>query len=120
MKWFIAKLSFLATALLALPAFAQEELKKQVEAASVGAIGGTEFSVVALAAGLAIGLAAFGGSLGQGRAAAAALEGIARNPGAASKIQGPMILGLALIESLVIYAFVIAILLTLKVPGAAL
>ncbi len=60
-----------------------------------------------LAAGLAIGLAAFGGSLGQGKAAAAALEGIARNPNAAGEIRTPMILGLALIESLVIYALVI-------------
>lgn len=63
----------------------------------------------ALAAGLAIGIAAFGGGLGQGRAAAAALEGIARNPNASGKLFTPMILGLALIESLVIYALVIAI-----------
>ncbi len=62
-----------------------------------------------LAAGLGIGIAAFGGALGQGRAAAAALEGIARNPGASGQLFTPMILGLALIESLVIYAFVIAI-----------
>ena len=46
--------------------------------------------------------------MGQGRAATAALDGIARNPGAADKIFTPMILGLALIESLVIYALVIA------------
>ena len=59
-------------------------------------------------AGLAIGLAALGGSIGQGRAAAAALEGIARNPQASGKIFTPMIIGLALIESLVIYALVIA------------
>jgi F-type H+-transporting ATPase subunit c len=67
--------------------------------------------VAALAAGLAIGVAALGGALGQSRAAAAALEGIARNPGAAGKIQTPMILALALIESLVLLAFVIAFLL---------
>jgi len=67
-----------------------------------------------LAAGLAIGLAAFGGSLGQGRAAAAALEGIARNPNASGKIFTPMIIGLALIESLVIYALVIAIMIFTK------
>lgn len=65
---------------------------------------------IALAAGIGLGLAALGGGLGQGRAAAAALDGIARNPGAADKIQGPMILGLALIESLVIYSLIIAIL----------
>ena len=64
-----------------------------------------------LAAALAIGVAAFGGSLGQGRAATAALEGIARNPEASGKLFTPMILGLALIESLVIYAFVVALIL---------
>ena len=62
----------------------------------------------ALAAGLAIGIAAFGCGLGQGRAATAALEGIARNPNASGKILVPLILGLALIESLAIYALVIA------------
>lgn len=61
-----------------------------------------------LAAGLAIAIAAFGGSLGQGKAAAAALDGIARNPAASGKIFVPMIISLALIESLVLYAFVIA------------
>ena len=61
-----------------------------------------------LAAGLAIGIAAFGGALGQGKAATAALEGIARNPAASGKLFVPMIISLALIESLVIYAFVIA------------
>lgn len=59
-------------------------------------------------AALAIGLGVMGGALGQGKAAAAALEGISRNPGAASRIQTPMILGLALIESLVLLSFVIA------------
>lgn len=68
----------------------------------------------ALAAGIAIGLGALGGALGQGRAAAAALEGISRNPGAAPRIQTPMILGLALIESLVLMAFAIAYLLQSK------
>ena len=62
-------------------------------------------------AGFAIAIAALGGTLAQGRATAAALEGISRNPGASAKIQTPMILGLALIESLVLFAFVIAFLL---------
>lgn len=62
----------------------------------------------AIAAGFGIAIAAFGGALGQSKAIAAALEGISRNPGASGKIQTPMIIGLALIESLVIYAFVIA------------
>jgi len=68
----------------------------------------------ALACGLGIAIAAFGGALGQGRAAAAALEGIARNPGAYQKLFTPLILGLALIESLVIYALVISFLLVFK------
>jgi len=70
---------------------------------------------IALAAGIAIGVAALGGALGQGRTAATALEGIARNPQANNKIFTPMIIGLALIESLVIYALVIAYFLQAKV-----
>lgn len=65
----------------------------------------------ALGAGLAIGIAAAGGGIGQGRASAAALEGIARNPNASDKLFTPMIIGLALIESLVIYALIIAFML---------
>jgi F-type H+-transporting ATPase subunit c len=63
-----------------------------------------------MGAGLGLGLAALGGALGQGKTAAAALEGFARNPAASDKIFTPMIIGLALIESLVLYAFVIAFL----------
>jgi F-type H+-transporting ATPase subunit c len=84
------------------------------EEASAGAEG--TLWGIALGAGLAIGLAAFGGALGQGRAGAAALEGIARNPGASGKLFTPMILVLALIESLVIYALIIAFMLSGKVP----
>jgi F-type H+-transporting ATPase subunit c len=76
--------------------------------------GGDAKTGIALAAGIAIGVAALGGALGQGRSVAAALEGIARNPGASGKILVPMILGLALIESLVIYALIIAFSLTGK------
>ena len=70
-----------------------------------------------IAAALAIGLAAFGGALGQGRAAAAALDGIARNPQASGKIFTPMIVGLALIESLVIYGLLIAFMLQGNIGG---
>lgn len=61
-----------------------------------------------IAKALAIGLAAIGGALGQGKLVSSALEGIARNPGAAGQIQTPMILGIAFVESLVIFALVIA------------
>jgi F-type H+-transporting ATPase subunit c len=70
---------------------------------------------LAASAGFAIGIAALGGTYGQSKAAAAALEGISRNPGAAARIQTPMILGLALIESLVLFALVIAFLLQNKI-----
>ena len=72
---------------------------------------------VGLGAGLAIGLAALGGGIGQGRAAAAALEGIARNPQVSGKLFTPMIIGLALIESLVIYGLVIGFFLQGKIPA---
>ncbi len=75
----------------------------------------SNFGMIAIAAGLGLGLAALGGGLGQGRAAAAALEGIARNPGAAGPIGSRMILGLALIESLVIYSLIIAFILVGKI-----
>ncbi len=60
-------------------------------------------------AAIAISIAALGGALGQAKTAASALDGIARNPAAQPKIFVPMIIGLALIESLVLYAFVIAL-----------
>ena len=66
---------------------------------------------IAIGAALAIGLAAFGCGIGQGLAALGALQGISRNPSAAGKIQTPMIICLALIDSLCIYALVIAFLL---------
>ena len=70
---------------------------------------------IALGAGLAISLAALGGGIGQGIAMRGALEGIARNPNASDKIFTPMINGLALIESLVIYGLVIAFILQGKI-----
>jgi F-type H+-transporting ATPase subunit c len=60
-----------------------------------------------IAAGFGFAIAAGLGALGQGRVAAAACEGAARNPGAAGRIQTLMILGLALIESLVLFALLV-------------
>ena len=75
--------------------------------AAEGAAAGIS-GLTGIAAGLAIAIAALGGSLSQGKVVASALDGIARNPGSSSQMQTPMILGLVLIESLVIYALVIA------------
>lgn len=91
---------FLAVVLsfLALPGFAQEADADH---------GGVDWGI--LAAGFAIGVAAFGGALGQAKATAAGLTGMARNPGASGNIRTTLIIGLALIESLVIYALLIAL-----------
>lgn len=70
--------------------------------------------LMALAIAIGIGLAALGGALGQSRAAAAALEGIARNPNASDKVFVPMILGLSFIESLVLFAWVLMFMLLNK------
>src|SRR6185295_8211473 len=61
----------------------------------------------ALAAGIGFAIAVFGGALGQSKIGASACEGAARNPGAAGRIQTMMILGLALIESLVLFALLV-------------
>lgn len=82
--------------------------------AADGAEGGDK-AMMALAAGIAIAGAAIGAAIGQGRAVAAAMESIGRNPGAADRLQTPMILGLAFIEALAIYALVIAFLLQGKI-----
>ena len=104
-KLLVTMSSALVVLLVSTVAFAQGE------GADVAAIKVSQNGWIAMAAGLAIGLAALGGALGQARAAAAALDGIARNPGSADKVFTPLILGLALIESLVIYALIIAFLL---------
>lgn len=63
--------------------------------------------LMGLGAGVGVGLAAFGGASGQGKAAAAALDGIARNPSAGGKMFLPLLLSLALMESLVILTFLV-------------
>src|SRR5262252_4371635 len=97
-KKLLSILSFLVV--LALPALAFAQGSEGLDPKTQAFAG--NFGLIALGAGLSIGLAALGGGIGQGRAAGSALEGIARNPGAKGQIFTPMILGLALIESLVI------------------
>ena len=71
--------------------------------------------MIALGAGIAISIAALGGAIGQGLIGSKAMEGIARNPQSQKVMFVPMILGLALVESLVIYALLIAFQLVGKV-----
>lgn len=105
-------LLFAATVLASVAAFAQEEAATTV----VAVAGNSSAGLVAIGAGIAIGLAVFGGTTAQGKAAASALEGIARNPAAGDKLFTPLILSLALIESLVILAFLVAF---IKIPAAS-
>ena len=100
-------------------------MKKNLVAKSIGALallaiaspalaqdgggGGTSTgSMAVLSAGLCIGIAAALCGIGQGRAVAAACEGTARNPASAGRIFTLSLIGLAFIESLVIYALVIS------------
>jgi len=64
---------------------------------------------------LAIGLVGLGSALGQGNAAARAMEGIARQPEAAGELRTSLLLALAFMEALTLFAFVIAILMWTKI-----
>lgn len=75
------------------------------------------FIALALAVGFGLPIAILSAAMGQAKAAASALEGIARQPEAAGRIQTAMILSLAFIESLVLFALVILLLLLTKLPS---
>lgn len=105
----IRRYSVLAVVLIILAMAAPAIAQEHGEAAAAGK---NIFQFIG--ASFAIGIAAAFGSLGQGRGLSAACEAIGRNPGAVGPIRITMIIGLALIESLVIYALIIAFLL---LPG---
>ncbi len=107
MKRVVQIVTAIATLFVAVSAFANE-------AAAEVATKSFDGTGIAYAAAAAIAIAAFGGAIGQSMGIKAALDSIGRNPSAASKITTPMIIGLAMIESLVIYALVIALMLVLK------
>ncbi len=74
------------------------------------------FTWCVLAAGLGMGIGSIGTGLGQGMAIKSACEGVARNPGASGKILTTMMIGLAMIESLAIYVFVVAMIILFANP----
>ncbi len=84
----------------------------------VSAAGLKFFVATVTAAGFGIAIAAFGTGLGQGWAVMRSVEGIARNPEASGKITVTMLIGLAMIESLCIYALVIELILLYAYPMA--
>ncbi len=89
--------SALALAMMAIPALAQGAADNE----------STVSSSKAIAAGIGFGLAAGLAAIGQGIVGSKAAEGAARNPGAAGTVQTLMIIALALIESLVLFALLI-------------
>lgn len=100
------KSAFLLATMLA-PTFAF------AQAAGGSAIG--DKGLMSLGVGILVGLCALGGTLGQGRVGAAAMEGLARNPQARSAMFVPMIIGLVFIESLFIVTWVLGIMLNGKI-----
>ena len=98
-KWFPVLVASTAMLLISNPAFAADD--------GMGYVG--------LGAGLAMGFAVLGGGLGQGMAARAAYESISRNPQAAGQLNAPFYVGMAFIESLVLFTLVIAFLLQGKI-----
>ena len=79
-------------------------------ASAVAAAGDSATGSKAIAAAIAIGLAALSGAMAMGIAVAKSNEGVARQPEAAGKIQTQLMLGLVFIETVVIYALIVAIL----------
>ena len=93
-------------AIVSVPAFAQE--KKEAHAAVAAGPGETGSSKsLGMALGFGLAIAAFGGAISQSNAIAKAVDAVARQPEAGARIQGMMIIGLALIETLVIYMLLI-------------
>ena len=93
-------IGIVALVCLALPAMAQDTT------AAGGPAGGVRWG--AISAAFLLGIAAAAGAMAQGRATSSAAEAMSRNPGAAGPIRLMTIIGLALIESLVLYALLIA------------
>jgi F-type H+-transporting ATPase subunit c len=74
------------------------------------------FTMCVLAAGIGMGIGTLGTGIGQGLAVKSAVEGVSRNPGASGKILTNMMIGLAMIESLAIYALVVSLIILFANP----
>ena len=103
----MTKLRMLFFAVVGILATSMTAFAQAAETAGAGDNANSVSKYRALAAGIGFAIAVLGGALGQSRIGAAACEGAARNPGAAGRIQTMMILGLALIESLVLFALLV-------------
>lgn len=106
-----------AITLMASPAFAETA---QAAQSGTGSVKVWFFVAVAIASAFGMAIAATGTGLAQSNAIRGAVEGIARNPAASGKILTTMLIGIAMIESLAIYALVIALILLFANPFTSL
>ena len=114
LKQGLAVLAILAVLGMPAVAFAQEK-ESEADKARASAQSTEAKKNLGLALGLGLAIAAFGGALGQSNAIAKAVDAVARQPEAGGRIQGMMIIGLALIETLVIYMLLICFMMMGKV-----
>ena len=105
--FFLASILMLALA-LAVPAFAASDSGPEGDAAMVQE--DNTIGLRAIAAGIAVGVAAAGGAVGMGLATAKSTESIARQPEAEGKVRTTLMLGLVFIETAIIYALLVVIL----------
>ncbi|MEJ2684689.1 MAG: ATP synthase F0 subunit C [Candidatus Sulfobium sp.] len=110
-KLSVVLLALLLVVLLAPVVFAQEAAAAAPDAAKLN-----YYALTAIACGIGVGIAALGTGIGQGMGLKGACEGVARNPGASGKITTTLIIGLAMVESLCIYALVVALILLFVNP----
>jgi len=115
-KLFLLFSAALLGLLLGSPAFAEEAAKAAAAVGDRMVTGFGLYSAIILAAGIGVGLGALGCGIGIGQATRGACEGIARNPELSGKLTVTMILGIALVETQVIYALVIALILLYANP----
>ena len=97
---------------LSVPALAagEAEMPDAQAAVTQGSNGNDVTASKAMASGVMIGVACLGGALAMGIAVGRATEAIARQPEAAGPIRTAMMMGLVFIETVIIYALIVAIL----------
>ena len=116
-KVVVAVFSSLGVVMLAAPAFAQQVQESGQGHVPIDGWSSEMYGWALISGAFALGIAAASGAYAQSRAVAAACDGISRNPGASGQIRFALILGLALIESLVIYVLLIAFIIFLVLWG---
>jgi F-type H+-transporting ATPase subunit c len=116
-RWTVGLLAVLGVVLIAGAAFGQGAEKAAEGAAKAVSHEAAWFYVICIiAAGFGIAVATLGTGLGQGLAVSKAVEGVARQPEASGKITVTLLIGLAMIESLAIYALVVALIIRFANP----